>query len=368
MFKPKILAAPSRFIMGQDVIDEMGKYVATIGKRAFLVGGNTALAKTQSRIEKTLTDSGVAIVGVEKGIKMSTHNAVNRVVEIGKSVNPDIIIGVGGGVVADTAKPAAFKLGVPVVTVPTISSANADASSVAVIYTEEHEVQEYLFFPTNPALVIVDTKLIAQAPPRYIVAGMGDSLASKFEAEACIQAEAPSVITGGLSTLTALTLSRLCFDILMDYGLQAKIAAEKSLVTPAVENIIEAIKILSVFGFESAGLAAAHALHNGLTGLKKINKEHGEKVAFCTIAQMVMESRSYTEIEKVIKWCQELGLPTSLRELAELSDEEVMQAAKLACDPHDTMGNMPFTVTPEKAYNALQMADLLGKRIAAKTR
>lgn len=366
MIKPKILASPSRFIMGQDVIDEMGKYVTTIGKKAFIIGGSTALAKTQARIEKTLIDNGVSILAVEKGIKMSTHSEVNRLVEIGKSLNPDIVIGVGGGVVADTAKPVASKLDVPVVTVPTVASSNADASSVAVMYTEEHEVQEYLFFPTNPALVIVDTKVIAQVPPRFIVAGMGDSLASKFEAEACVQAEAPSVITGGLSTMTALSLTRLCFDILMEYGLQAKIAAEKSLLTPAVENVIEAIKLLSVFGFESAGLAAAHALHNGLTSLKKINKEHGEKVAFCTIAEMIMENRPYKEIERVIEWCLQLGLPTTLDELAELNDEELMQAARVACDPHDTMGNMPFTVTPEKAYNALRMADILSKQIIAK--
>lgn len=366
MLKPKILASPSRFIMGQDVIDEMGKYVTTIGKKAFIVGGTTALAKTQSRIERTLTDNGVGIVAVEKGIKMSTHNTINRLVEIGKSVNPDVVIGVGGGAVMDTARPLAFKLNARVVTVPTIASSNADASSIAVIYTEKHEFQEYLFFPTNPAVVIVDTKILAQTPPRYIVAGMGDSLASKFEAEACVQAEAPSVITGGLSTITALTLTRLCFDILMESGLEAKVAAEKSLLTPAVENIIEAVKLLSVFGFESAGLAAAHALHNGLTSLKKINKEHGEKVAFCTIAQMIMENRPYKEIERVIDWCIKLGLPTTLDDLAELNDEDLMQAAKLACDPHDTMGNMPFTVTPEKAYNALRMADMLGKNLTAK--
>ena len=39
------------------------------------------------------------------------------------------------------------------------------------------------------------------------------------------------------------------------------------MVTPALERIIEANTYLSGVGFESGGLAAAHAIHNGMTAV-----------------------------------------------------------------------------------------------------
>ncbi len=39
--------------------------------------------------------------------------------------------------------------------------------------------------PANPNLVLVDTDIIANAPARLLVSGMGDALATYFEAKAC---------------------------------------------------------------------------------------------------------------------------------------------------------------------------------------
>ena len=175
--------------------------ISKIGKQVFIIGGNTALEKTQATIEKTLSENRVNIATVEKGIKMCTHSRIAKLVEIGESITPDIVVAVGGGVVADTSKAVSFKLHVPVVTVPTVCSSNADASSVAVIYTEEHEIQEYLFFPTNPSLVVVDTKIIANASSHYLIAGIGDTLAAKFEAEACSKSKTPRVTFFGICSI-----------------------------------------------------------------------------------------------------------------------------------------------------------------------
>ena len=51
----------------------------------------------------------------------------------------------------------------------------------------------------------------------------------------------------------------------MEDGVKAKLAVEAGVCTQAVENIIEANTYLSGIGFESGGLAGAHAIHNGLT-------------------------------------------------------------------------------------------------------
>ena len=56
---------------------------------------------------------------------------------------------------------------------------------------------------------------------------------------------------------------------LMSDGVKAKTALEAHAYTASVERIIEANTLLSGIGFESGGLAGAHAIHNGLTVLEE---------------------------------------------------------------------------------------------------
>ena len=162
---------------------------------------------------------------------------------------------------------------------------------------------------------MMDTEIIAKSPVRLTVAGMGDALATYFEARACQRSEATSC-AGGNTTGAAMALAELCFDTLMEEGVKAKIALEAGVCTPAVEKIIEANTLLSGIGFESAGLAGAHAIHNGLTVLEECHHMyHGEKVAFGTLAQLVLENVPHEELEEIIMWCIEVGLPVTLEEL-----------------------------------------------------
>ena len=43
---------------------------------------------------------------------------------------------------------------------------------------------KYLMIPKNPDMVIMDTSVIAKAPVRLLVSGMGDALSTYFEARA----------------------------------------------------------------------------------------------------------------------------------------------------------------------------------------
>ena len=71
--------------------------------------------------------------------------------------------------------------------------------------------------------------------------------------------------------------AKLCYETLISDGLKAKIAMENNVCTKAVENIIEANTFLRI-GFESAGLAGAHAIHNGFTAIPETHAMyHGER-------------------------------------------------------------------------------------------
>lgn len=191
------------------------------------------------------------------------------------------MVGLGGGKTLDTAKAIGYYQKLPVVIIPTIASTDAPTSALSVIYTEAGEFEEYLIYPKNPDMVVMDTAIIAKAPVRLLVSGMG-MRSLRFEAKACYDARAISM-AGGQSTEAALRLARLCYDTLLAEGEKARLAAQAGVVTDALERIIEANTYLSGIGFESSGLAAAHAIHNGFTILEECHHlYHGEKVAFGT--------------------------------------------------------------------------------------
>ncbi|MEE1495066.1 MAG: iron-containing alcohol dehydrogenase [Anaerostipes hadrus] len=194
---------------------------------------------------------------------------------------------------------------------------------------------------------------------RFLMAGIGDALATYYEAAASVQSDAVTM-AGGHATKAAITLAKLCRDTLLEDGLKAKAAAESGVSTKALENIVEANTYLSGIGFESSGLAAAHAIHNGLTVLNETHALlHGEKVAFGLICQLVLENTDQEELEKIIVFCKKCGLPTTFEELgiAEVSDERLLEAAALSCAEDDTMGNMPFEVSAQDVFAAMKTAD-----------
>jgi len=155
-----------------------------------------------------------------------------------------------------------------------------------VIYTEEGVFQEYRFYRKNPDLVLVDTQVIAQAPPRLLVAGMGTHWPPGSR-PGRVSPGSVRNMRGGGSTATALALAELCYRTLLADGAAALLAVSTQVVHPSLERLVEANTLLSGLGFESSGLAAAHAVHNGLTASHDTHAFlHGEKVAFGLLVQL----------------------------------------------------------------------------------
>src|SRR5437667_2445552 len=145
---------------------------------------------------------------------------IERVKSAARECTARTIVGAGGGKVLDTARAAAADLGLPVVNCPTVASSDAPCSALSVIYTEAGVFQEYRFYRKNPDLVLVDTQVIALSPPRLLSAGMGDALATWFEAKTCVEGGVRNM-RGGASTQSALALAELCYRILIADGVEA---------------------------------------------------------------------------------------------------------------------------------------------------
>lgn len=358
----KILISPGKYVQGAGELKKLGEYSATYGKKALVLISEGGKKRSGALIEESFAKTDVAMEFVTfRGECSKTE--IDRLRNEMKAAGCDMVIGIGGGKIFDTAKAVAYYEKTPVIICPTIASTDAPCSALSVIYTDEGVFEEYLFLPANPNLVLMDTDIISKSPTRLTVAGMGDALATYFEARACVTKGA-GTCAGGLSTEAAYALAKLCFDTLMEEGVKAKIALDAGACTTAVEKIIEANTLLSGIGFESCGLAGAHAIHNGLTVLPECHHMyHGEKVAFGTIAQLVLENVSADELEAIIGFCIEVGLPVTLKGLGleEVTDEKIMAVATAACAENDTLHNMPFVVTPESVAAAIKAADAYGR-------
>ena len=359
----KILISPSKYVQGNGALADLGAYVLPFGKKALMVASSDDQGRVQAILDEAVTKNAFDIVfGGFCG--ECTLAEVERLNALCKEHQCDVVVGLGGGKSLDTAKAVSHDLQIPVITVPTIASTDAPCSSLSVVYNEKGEFQEYRFYRSNPNVVLVYTGIIAKAPTRFLIAGMGDALSTYFEARACERSFAGN-IPGGKSTKLAVAAAKLCYETLLEDSIKAIAASDNNVVTQALENIIEANTLLSGMGFESSGLAAAHAIHNGLTALEETHHYfHGEKVSFGTIVHLVLENAPKAELEEVLAYCKSVNLPTCLGDLGvkDITPEKVRAVAKLATASNETIHNMPFEVSEDDVYAAIYAADSLGRK------
>lgn len=277
----RIIISPSKYVQGNGALANIGNYVKALGAKPLILADAFVTKLVGDTVATSFHGAGIQ-PEFDCFNGECSRPEIDRLLARCKQTPFDVIIGIGGGKTLDTAKSVAFYQQVPVVIVPTIASTDAPTSALAVIYTPEGQFSEYLMIPTNPNMVIMDTGVVARAPVRLLVSGMGDALSTYFEARAN-KVSGCKTMAGGASTTAAQAIAKLCYKTLLADGYKAKLAVEQGLCTKAVENIIEANTYLSGIGFESSGLAAAHAVHNGLTQLAECHHlYHGEKVAFGT--------------------------------------------------------------------------------------
>ncbi len=367
---PQVLAAPSRYIQGDGVLADLGRYLSIINSRhaAVLISAG-GRQRDGLRIERGLKTAGISCLFVIFGGECSQAEiarAVSAVQAAGTKV--DSLIAVGGGKCIDAGKCIAHRLGVAMVSCPSLASNDAPCSAVSVIYTPAGVTESLEFFPANPALVVVDTRIVAQAPVRYLVAGMGDAMATWYEARTCFENPAARNLLAARPTLAAAALGELCAKTLFQHGVAAADAVRRHEVNDALSHVVEANTLLSGVGFESGGLASAHAVAQGLTVLPRLNARylHGEMVALGLMTQLLLEKRD-EEAAHVAQFLCAVGLPCHLGQLS----LDASQVADLAAIMDGTsivpfLANEPFVVDTDMLLTATLSADTLGRQTVAR--
>lgn len=326
---------PGKYVQRAGEMARLGEHVASLGGKAFLLADPFVLDRYGALLKESMEKAGLDYQ-IERFNGECSSGEIARVTDLVTSKGSQIVVGIGGGKTADTAKMAAIATHARIVILPTIASTDAPCSAIAVRYTDDGVYQESHFLGRNPDIVIVDSAVIVNAPVRFLVAGIGDALSTWFEARSNLDSNSVNLVKPNMLTPAAgVAIARACHDVLMRDALAAKTAAEKGALTPAVENIIEANTLLSGLGFENCGVSAAHGIHDGLTVLDETHGFfHGEKVAFGVLCLLMLEGRPLAEIREMAEFCRSLGLPTRLADLnlanVSRADIERVAAASLA--------------------------------------
>jgi glycerol dehydrogenase len=375
---PLVFCSPLRYVQGPGVSQQLAAEMRAVGLEGpvLIAAGSTAIASLAPAWADSFAEAGwthrVFAFGGE-----SSRREIAAIAAEASAFGARAIVGAGGGKTLDAARAAAAARGLPFVSCPTVCSTDAPTSALSVIYADEGpgrgSVEGYEIHRRSPDLVLVDTRVIAESPPRFLAAGIGDALSTYYEARAAAAAGAANM-RGGRSTLAALELARLCRDVVLEHGVAALAACRNRVVDESLERVIEATTLLSGLGFESAGLAAAHAVHNGLTAVPATHGMlHGEKVAFGTLVHLMLEAQqspgaavraeAEAEARRIAGFLIGVGLPVTLGELGvDAADAHAIAAvAERATAPGETIHAMPFPVDTAGVVTALAAADAMGR-------
>lgn len=352
------LPFPGKVFRGPGVLKYLGDFCKTRGEKVFILGGKTALTKTEGKIYTNLAQAGIQVVATEWYGGECTQQNIDRLAAAVVASQAQVIIAIGGGKALDTGKSVADNCQLPLVTIPTIAATCAAVTPLTVLYNNKGEFIGNLFLDNCPAATVIDTEIILDAPVEWLIAGMGDTLAKLYELRA-----AASGMTATSLTISAVMNGEICYEIIRRFGSDARQAVENQEISDAFNATVDAIilsaGLSSIFGGENLRNAAAHAIYNGFTQIPSTHAvAHGSIVGYGNLCLLALEGRPDEEIMQEIRLAASCGIPISLGQIANLSEEELKVAAKASAKA-TAMACMPFPVTPEMVIAAIRRVNEL---------
>lgn len=329
---------------GESIFSSLSTLVQPYGKSVLIIGGKNALSIAQSSIIEALSEKLGFKLQFELYGGECTMAHIDRLVQIGSTLKPDLILGVGGGKAIDTAKAVADRLNLPIMTLPTIASTCAATTFISIVYNNEGTFDKVIYLKKPPVHVLIDVSILLRAPMKYIWAGIGDTIAKYYEVSTSSRDRALSQIAQ-----MGKSLSVLCVDTIERYGREALDSVKSRIPSDAFIQVLQTIIINTGFvsmmvGDENNG-ALAHGLFYGLTLLPEIEEKHlhGEVVALGVLALLAYEKNAI-ELNRMKVFYRSVALPCALSDLGiSLSDPRMLRVIEKTLNAPDTnkMGQVP---------------------------
>lgn len=361
----ELFISPGKYVSGYDNIENLGKEVAKLGKNAMVL-----VDKTTEKICIKGIESISSLIDIEKvyfggECSFDEIKRLKNIIEDSKEDNKiDVIVGIGGGKLIDTAKAVGYDAAVKIVTVPTVAATCAAWSSHSAVYTPEGISESYYSIHKNADLLFFDKKINAEAPIRYTLSGMVDTLAKWIETRA---------FTSGIEIKNteleiAIFLAKKCYTEILKIGKEAVEDMKAGRYTENVDKIMEhnilTAGLVGGIGGEACRAVAAHAINNGFTAIPRLyfGNLHGEVVGFGNLVQLILDNNE-DEAKMLAEFYHDIGAPKSIEELGfkDLTDDQLDKIVNKSMYKGDTMWNLPYEFDFDIIKKAILKANSLLK-------
>lgn len=322
------------YTIGDSAYDEVIKVCSNYGKKVVFIGGKTALEKASHLVKNLIAGGDLEVIDTLWYGGEAAYANVEKLKEESTVHEADMVFAFGGGKAIDTCKVLTGDLNKPLFVFPTISSTCAAVTSVCAIYNVDG-VFEGLYWRNTPAEhTFINTKIIAEAPDKYLWAGIGDTLAKGYEPEFSSRGrklDHPNAL--------GVTLSKLCQEPLVEYGSKALVDCKENKVSDDLEETVLSIIVntglVSNHVINDYNSCVAHAMCYGFSTMPKVehNHLHGEIVSYGVLVQLMLDNNT-KEIDKLLPFYREIGLPTSYKDFG-VTREEMEGVLQKASEVND---------------------------------
>ncbi|RPD99759.1 iron-containing alcohol dehydrogenase family protein [Candidatus Pantoea deserta] len=347
------IKSPQAYLQQAGIRARVGEHIRPLAAHLRILSSPRAWQAVNPELTQSLESQGIRWQ-LEYLDGECTDEAIRQLQANTAEQGAEAILAVGGGRVLDCAKAAGDGLNnVAIINFATLAATCAAWSPVAIVYNAQGGHLRSQPLRKMPALVLVDSEVIARSGARYLKAGIVDALAKWYEFRPW-QQHNPDSLALDLKVMAA----QRALDAYRQWGDEAVASCEQQQVTFALERVIDASIVL-------AGLANsmrdtlptpgfAHAIHNQLTHLPEMHDWlHGEIVGYSLLVQSMMEQPDGEPDAALVALLRRFDAPLRLPALAGERAEALRQLAAQIHFPAASAARLPFEVSPAALEKAL---------------
>jgi len=332
----KYIELPRRVIVGDGAIHRLRDVIEELG------------LKGNSLVISDPTTKEIAGDNVRREIDASIYTTrgtpdseVERILLEIKRDEIRYLIGVGGGRIIDITKLAAFKAGIPFLSVPTAASHDGITSpQVSIKRSTPISIKAHC-----PIGVIADTAIIRKAPERLLAAGCADVISNYT---AVLDWKLANKERGEYYGDYAATLAMMSAQIVMHNA--EKIMDDISIL---VEALISSGVAIGIAGSSSPCSGAEHNFSHVLDRICPNPALHGEQ---CGVGSIMMAYLHEAEWERVRDSLKKVKAPINAKELG-IEDNYIVEALTKAHKIRDRYTILRDGLSREKA---IELAKITG--------
>lgn len=352
------------YMIGEDVYRKAGAILKKHGKTAVVVGGKTAMEKAADEIIESLKADGISVTGKVWFGGDSTYENVEMLKQDPAVQKADMILAVGGGKACDTCKVLAERTDKALFTFPTIASNCAPCTALAIMYDAQGRFKDNFYSARPPLFVFINDRVIAQAPVKYLQAGIGDALSKEAEVALALRH-----VELDQNLLLGLSLCAACTEPLLKYGEEAMKACEENRTCAALQEV--ALDIVISTGLVSNMTVCpefyyntnlAHCFYYGATIFPVYHDHlHGFWVAYGVLVLLDYDNQTQLR-DRVMNFYRKVGLPVTLAQVGLTKEDLPALADKASKVPGWHVDG--YELTKEKFMQAVLNVDALGRKAA----